>query len=78
MQVLSPASSYFFYWMPAEDSLEYARWLNDQVAEAVTKYPKRLVGFASVPMQDSAKAAAELERADDQAGFARRGDRFEY
>src|SRR5215813_2254908 len=28
MQVLSPAGSYFFYWMAAADSLEYARWLN--------------------------------------------------
>ena len=69
MQVLSPASSYFFYWMPAEDSLEYARWLNDQVAEAVTQHPQRLVGLASVPMQDGAKAAAELERAMIKLGL---------
>jgi aminocarboxymuconate-semialdehyde decarboxylase len=69
MQVLSPASSYFFYWMPAEDSLEYARWLNDQVAEAVTQHPQRLVGLASVPMQDGAKAAAELERAMTKLGL---------
>jgi aminocarboxymuconate-semialdehyde decarboxylase len=69
MQVLSPAGSYFFYWMPAEDSLEYAGWLNDQVAGAVTKHPQRLVGLASVPMQDGAKAAAELERAMTKLGL---------
>src|SRR5512138_3044200 len=28
LQVLSPASTYFFYWMAAEESLEYAQWLN--------------------------------------------------
>ena len=69
IQVLSPASSYFFYWMPAADSLEYARWLNDQSAEAVTKHSQRLVALASVPMQDSVKAAAELERAMTRLGL---------
>jgi len=63
MQVLSPPSSYFFYWMPADESLEFARWLNDRFAEAVAQHPKRLVALGSVPMQDGGKAAAELERA---------------
>lgn len=69
MQALAPAGSYFFYWMPAADALEYARWLNDQTAEAVTKYPRRFVGLASVPMQDSAVAAKELERAVTRLGL---------
>ena len=49
--------------------MEYARWLNDRLAEAVAKHPKRLVALASVPMQDSAKAAAELERAMTKLGL---------
>jgi aminocarboxymuconate-semialdehyde decarboxylase len=69
MQVLSPASSYFFYWMPVDESLEYARWLNEQMAEAVAKHPARLVGLASVPMQNGAKAAAELDRAMSKRGL---------
>jgi aminocarboxymuconate-semialdehyde decarboxylase len=69
MQVLSPASSYFFYWMPAAESLEYARWLNQQLAEAVAKHPSRLVALASVPMQDGARAAVELERAVTKLGL---------
>ena len=69
MQVLSPASSYFFYWMPVGDSLEYARWLNEQLAEAVAKQPNRLVALASVPMQNGAKAAAELERTMTRLGL---------
>ena len=69
MQVLSPAGSYFFYWMAAADSLEYARWLNDRLADAVAKFPQRFVALASVPMQDPARAAAELERVMNQLGF---------
>jgi aminocarboxymuconate-semialdehyde decarboxylase len=63
MQVLSPASTYFFYWMTAEESLEYARWLNDRLAEAVAKHPKRFVALGSVPLQEPAQAVLEMERA---------------
>ena len=69
MQVLSPAGSYFFYWMPAEESLEFAGWLNDRLAEAVATHPKRLVALGSVPMQDAGKAATELERAMTKLGL---------
>ena len=69
MQALSPAISYFFYWMAAAESLEYAQWLNDRLAEAVAKHPKRLVALGSVPMQDGAKAALEIERAVNKLGL---------
>jgi len=69
MQALAPAGSYFFYWMPAADALEYARWLNDRFAEAVSKHQRRFVGLASVPMQDGAMAAKELERAVTELGL---------
>lgn len=69
MQALSPASTYFFYWMAAEESLEYAQWLNDRLAEAVAKHPTRLVALGSVPMQDSAKAVGELDRALTKLGL---------
>jgi len=69
IQALSPASTYFFYWMAGEESLEYAQWLNDRLAEAVAKHPKRLVALGSVPMQDSAKAVGELERAMGKLGL---------
>jgi len=69
MHVLSPASSYFFYWLPAEESLEFARWLNEQFADAVAKHPERLVALGSVPMQDGVKAAQELERAMTKLGL---------
>jgi aminocarboxymuconate-semialdehyde decarboxylase len=63
MQVLSAASSYFFYWMAADETLEFARWLNDALAAAVQQFPQHFVALASVPMQDSSAAALELERA---------------
>jgi len=69
MQVLSPASSYFFYWMPATESLEFARWLNDRFAETVAKHPQRFVALASVPIQDAATAAVELDRAITRLGL---------
>ena len=69
MQVLSPASSFFFYWMPITEALEYARWLNDQLAQAVAKHPNRLIALGTAPLQDGEKAAAELERAMTQLGL---------
>jgi aminocarboxymuconate-semialdehyde decarboxylase len=69
MQALSAASSCFFYWMAPEESLEYAQWLNGALADAVSKHPQRFVALASVPMQDSAEAAAELERAMTKLGL---------
>jgi aminocarboxymuconate-semialdehyde decarboxylase len=55
--------------MAAEESLEFAGWLNDRLAEAVAKHPKRLVALGSVPMQDAGKAATELERAMTKLGL---------
>ena len=69
MQALSPASTYFFYWMAAEESLAYAQWLNERLAEAVAKHPTRLVALGSVPMHDSAKAVIELDRAVTKLGL---------
>jgi len=69
MQVLSPASSYFFYWMPIDGAREYARWLNDQLAQAVAKYPRRLIALGTAPLQDGEQAAAELERAMTRLGL---------
>ena len=69
MQVLSPAGSYFFYWMPADEGREFAGWLNDRLAEAAAKHPEHFVALASVPMQDGARAAEELERAMSRLGL---------
>jgi len=41
---------------------ELTRQANDAVAAAVSKYPDRFLGFATLPMLDPAAAARELER----------------
>jgi 2,3-dihydroxybenzoate decarboxylase len=47
-----------------------AKRVNDALAERIARYPARFRGFAAVPMQDPWEAAAELERAVKQLGFA--------
>jgi aminocarboxymuconate-semialdehyde decarboxylase len=69
MQLLSPASTYFFYWMAPEVSLAYAQWLNERLAEAVAKHPKRFLALGSAPLQAPAQAALELERAVTKLGL---------
>ena len=44
------------------------RW-NDYLAEHNAKYPKRLKGFAALPMQDPQAAAQELTRCVRELGF---------
>lgn len=41
---------------------ELTRQANDTLAATVSKYPDRLLGFATLPMLDAAAAARELER----------------
>lgn len=45
---------------------EVARVLNDAYAELIAKHPTRFKGFASIPMDDSEAAIAELHRAIDE------------
>ena len=43
-------------------AVELARQANDAVVAAVTEYPGRFLGFATLPMRDPQAAVAELER----------------
>jgi len=46
-----------------------SRRLNDYLAEQIAKYPKRLKGFAALPLQDPQAAAQELTRCVKELGF---------
>ena len=46
-----------------------AKITNDALAEAVARYPKRLLGFASLAPKDVDAAVKELERAVKELGF---------
>jgi aminocarboxymuconate-semialdehyde decarboxylase len=62
VQVLSTVPVMFGYWSKPHDGLEISKFLNDDIAEIVCKYPKRFVGLGTVPMQDVSLAVKELER----------------
>jgi 2,3-dihydroxybenzoate decarboxylase len=46
-----------------------ARFANEYLAKAIGEHPDRFRGFAALPLQDPAAAAAELERAVTQDGL---------
>ncbi|OHV02750.1 amidohydrolase family protein [Mycobacterium talmoniae] len=46
-----------------------ARFANDYLADVIARHPDRFRGFAALPLQDPAAAAAELDRAVTQLGL---------
>lgn len=50
-------------------AVEVARRANDYLAAHISKFPKRLKGFAALPMQDPHAAAQELTRCVRELGF---------
>lgn len=62
IQVVCTIPVMFSYWADAEDCLDLSKYLNDDIAETVQKYPKHYLGLGTVPMQDTELAIKELER----------------
>ena len=69
VSVLSVAPPIYFYALAPEAGLAAARMSNDGIARMVAKYPARLRGMATLPMQDPDAAITELERATKEHGF---------
>src|SRR5262245_6461776 len=70
IQVISPSIlQQCTYFAEPEEGLRMEKIVNDRVAEAVAAKPDRLVGLGSVPMQDVALAAQELERCVNSLGL---------
>jgi aminocarboxymuconate-semialdehyde decarboxylase len=70
VQGLATFVSEYFYWAPASPAAESARIQNDNLASAVSANPERFVAMgATVPLQDTDLAIAEMERAVDELGF---------
>ena len=63
VQVVSTIPVMFSYWAKSQDAADLARFLNDDIAALVQKYPRHYVGLCSVPMQDPDLAVRVLEEA---------------
>jgi predicted TIM-barrel fold metal-dependent hydrolase len=55
--------------VPGSDGVALARQMNDHLAAAISRYPRRFAGFAVLPMQSPDAAAAELVRSVKHLGF---------
>jgi aminocarboxymuconate-semialdehyde decarboxylase len=62
VQAISPSPGQYFYFTDPETGLAAAQAVNDGMADAVARHPDRLVGMGTVPLQDPARAVAEMRR----------------
>lgn len=70
LQVVSPMPELLAYWLDIDDATHLAAYLNDQLARMVGDGGGRLVALGAVPLADSDRAIAELERLMRIPGFA--------
>ena len=69
VHVLSVAPYLTNYHLDTAAGLASAQELNNEIAQVAQSHPDRFIGLATVPMQDPAAAAAELERAMQDLGM---------
>ncbi len=62
VQVVCTIPVLFAYWAKPKDGLAVAEFLNDHIADLVSRYPKNYIGLGTLPMQDTELAIQELER----------------
>ncbi|MFO0827783.1 MAG: amidohydrolase family protein [Phycisphaerales bacterium] len=68
-QVLSTVPVLFSYWARGSDALDFARILNDHIADVCRSRPDRFSGLGTVPLQDPQLAIGELERCMIELGL---------
>lgn len=69
VRAICTASWLFCYWADPVLGERFARALNDRLAAEAADAPDRLVALATVPLQDTDRAVAELERAVRELGM---------
>lgn len=69
VQVLSVLPPLFRYELPREIAIPAARDINDDIAALSEQWPDRFLGLATLPLQDTAAALVELDRAMDDLGL---------
>ena len=62
VQVVCTIPVMFSYWAQPLNCLDLSKFLNDNLAKLVDKYPKQYVGLGTIPMQDTELAVKELAR----------------
>lgn len=69
VMVISPVPPQFNYLADAGLCLEASQIINDHLAGEVKAHPDRLRAFCTVPLQDCARAVAELDRSVTKLGM---------
>ena len=69
VQVISPSPTQYYYWADIGLSQQLVQTQNQHIASLVSQFPKRLVGFGTVSLQNPAIAAAQLEVAIRELGL---------
>ena len=69
IQVLSAVPSLLYYDLEPEACLWFSCRQNDGISQVVKEYPARFLGLATVPLQETDIALAELDRAINKLGL---------
>jgi aminocarboxymuconate-semialdehyde decarboxylase len=69
IQVLSVLPPLYRYELPTDVAVPAARDINDDIADLCQRWPSRFLGLATLPLQDTGAALAEIDRALDDLGL---------
>jgi aminocarboxymuconate-semialdehyde decarboxylase len=69
VQVLATFVSQFYYWTDPDLGAQLSRIQNDNLARIAKEHPDRFAAIGTVPLQDSGRAVAELDRVVSELGF---------
>ncbi len=69
VQVICTIPVLFAYWAKPYDGRDVSRFLNDDIAMIVDRYPKNYIGLGTVPLQDVDLAIKEMLRCKEELNF---------
>jgi aminocarboxymuconate-semialdehyde decarboxylase len=68
-QVISPMPELLSYWFDPKDTLEFSRYINEQLSQAIQINPKKFYGLGMLPLQDPDLAAKEIRNLKQNFGL---------